>query len=193
MPDTTAGKSLRSARDMIEKALREMADKSVLPKPGAERGVVGKIALRHILKMIDVVIAALEAPPESDSIVVYGILAEECEPVLGLSAGDVFSALVEMCGEPHGSSIRPELPRAKQAVIDTLRREIVAVTVEYRARPGETGVRIIEMLYGADRQKVRRKRIKQEIDWGDIPEEVRARIIRDGDEGVTLNLPLGRV
>ncbi|WP_055555943.1 hypothetical protein [Streptomyces sp. NBRC 110028] len=191
MPDTTAGKSLRSARDLIEKAIREMADKAVLSKPGTDRGVVGKIALRHILKMIDVVIAALEAPPESDSIVVYGILAEECEPVLGLPSSDVFGALVELCGEPHGAIIRPELPRAKRSVIETIRREIVAVTVEYRARPGGTGVRIIEMLYGADRRKVRRKRIKQEIDWGDIPEEVRARIIRDGDEGVTLSLPLG--
>ncbi|MFF7266375.1 hypothetical protein ACFZCL_39760 [Streptomyces sp. NPDC008159] len=192
MSDITVEKSLRSAREMIEKALREMADRAVLPKSGADRGLVGRIVLRQVLKMMDVVITALESPPESDSVVVYGILAEECEPILGLPSSEIFSALVEICGEPHGSPVQSGLPEPKPTVIEALRRELVAVTVEYRAQLGARGVRIIEVLYGADREKVRRKRITQDIAWDDIPEEARARIIREGDDAVTLTLPVGR-
>jgi hypothetical protein len=192
MSDTTVEEAVRTAREMIQKALREMADKAVLPQPGVNRGLVGRIVLREILKMMDVVIAALESPPESDSVVVYGILAEECEPILGLPSSEIFSALVEMCGESHSSSVRSGLPEPKATVIEALRRELVAVTVEYRAKLGVRGERIIEVLYGADREKVRRKRITQDIAWDDIPEEVRARIIRQGHDAVTLTLPVGR-
>ncbi|MGW2233476.1 hypothetical protein [Streptomyces sp. NPDC001759] len=192
MSDTTVEEAVRTAREMIQKALREMTDKAVLPKSGADRSLIGKIILRQALKMMDVVIAALESPPESDSVLVYGILAEECEPILGLPSSEIFSALVEICGEPHGSSVRSGLPDPKAAVIEALRRELVAVTVEYRAQLGARGVRTIEVLYGADREKVRRKRITQDIAWDDIPEEARARIIRQGDDAVTLTLPLGR-
>ena len=119
---------------------------------------------------------------------VYRVVTERCAVFLNRPGDLVYPVVLRLCGESE-EKLLDGVAAPDPGVLASLRQVLLRVTVTYTVKVGERAERtVIVFLHDADERKVHEHNFTAELPWEDLPEDVRERVIRDGQRSVMFTL-----
>ncbi|GAA1777576.1 hypothetical protein [Luedemannella helvata] len=164
--------SAAAARDLTDARLRDRA---------------ATFGLRLLAGLLDGVAADLASRDLAEVALVYDALSEQLADITKGPVEEIYLALVTLCEDPTAQRLVHKLPPPPQAHIDSLRQTVLQIKVTYLAPRGGAARRVIELLYRVENQPMAR-RIEHSFEWEDLPDDVRAHVIRTDERKLAYQL-----
>ncbi|MFE1318039.1 hypothetical protein [Kitasatospora phosalacinea] len=178
-----------SLKAWLDYAKSQVAQARNQPRTGSPQA---GIALAYGLELLGRVIEGVQSDLEGGELVevaiVYETLATETARLLELAEPEAFRALVELCDDNRARLLLTGQPAASAEVLELLRQRLVWLTVTYDWPSEGPSRRVVEIVHHSAAGALRSCTATQSMEWQELPDRVRARMLGGTDRKVRYQL-----
>ncbi|MEU7882983.1 hypothetical protein [Microbispora bryophytorum] len=182
-----------TARAYLERARHEWnscQERSQLQSRLVEAAAAFTITL--LIRLLDDPASDLPDEEMAEVALVYQIVAERVAPLVGRQIDEVLPALIELCDDERARPLIRGLRASSAELLAHLRTSLLWITVTYEMPSREPSRRLIEIVYDVTGTRANMRKISDvtELQWEDVPADVRRRALANREQAIRFRLYL---
>jgi hypothetical protein len=151
------------------------------------RGLAQTAGLRLLANLLSGVAADLDHAELAEVALVYDAVTGELAEITNGAPDDIFATLIQFCQDPVAWPLIQGRALPPTESVEALRRVVLRIRTTYEAAPGSSPNRQIELIYRVDGQVLRRT-VTHNLEWDDLPDDVRTQILTAAQQQVVYQL-----
>lgn len=171
------------------KAARDAALTAQAAAPGEPTSAITLVSILLLGRFTDRLIARMRDLEVSERVAVYHVIAHVSATALGQPESQVFPAVLSLCAGAEDEELVRDVGSPEPLVLESLRRTLAQVMASYLVQVGRGADRTVEVIVQeASTPSFRKTRSTTRLAWQALPEDVRERALRYGQDTVSFTL-----